>query len=79
MNNKKHKMELKHITALQCDLIKMLSTEKGNRGDHLRVFLPCITILVSLSPDNDNNTTAEVKLSRARRKTRNTQQMRTFD
>lgn len=33
-----------------------------------KVHLPCITVLVYVSPDNDNNTTVEVKLSRARRK-----------
>lgn len=45
----------------------MSGIEKGNREDH-RVFLPCITILYSFSPDNDNTTTVEVRLSRARRK-----------
>lgn len=34
----------------------------------MTVFLPCITTLVSFSPENDNYTTSEVKLSRAWRK-----------
>lgn len=47
-------------------LTELSGIEKGNREDHI-VFLPCITILISFSPDNDNATTAEVRLSRARR------------
>lgn len=62
------KLELKtsNRTAVLMDRCRVL--KRGTEETTKTVFLPCITILVSFSPDNDNDTTAEVKLSRARRK-----------